>query len=111
MRLCVLLLVFGFLISTGIWSANKPTPLTLEGTTTLRVGELAVLQIPQDRPYHADTGAGNALALIRHSKRTTLYRAVRPGQQTILIGPADLPKGECISCATRHYFITVVARN
>ena len=110
MRVCGLLIIFGCLISSDARSADKPTPLTLEGNTTLAVGELAVLEIPQDRPYHGNTGAGNALSLIRHSKRTTLYRAVRPGQQTILIGPADIPKGQCISCATLHYFITVVAR-
>jgi hypothetical protein len=112
MRVCGLLLIFGFLISSDTWSADKPTPLALEGNTTLRVGELAVLEVPPDRRYsHFDgsTGAGNALALISHSKRTALYRAVRPGQETIVIGP-DVPRGECISCATLHYFITVVAQ-
>jgi hypothetical protein len=84
----------------------------LEGNTTLRVGELAVLEIPPDRRYsHFDgnTGAGNALVPVSHSKRTALYRAVRIGQETIVIGP-DVPRRECISCATLHYFITVVAQ-
>ena len=64
------------------------------------------------RYSHLDgnAGAGDALVLVRHLRRTTLYRAVRPGQETIVIGP-DVARGECISCATLHYFITIVARN
>jgi hypothetical protein len=112
MRACGLLLAFGCLLSSDAWGAGRPTPLTLERRTTLRVGELAVLQLPPDRRYdHFDgnTGAGDALVLVRRSKRTTLYRAVRPGPETIVIGP-DVPRGECISCATLHYFIMVVAQ-
>lgn len=108
MRVCGLLLIFGFLL----WSADKPIPLALEGNTILHVGDLAVLEIPTDRRYsHFDgnTEVGNALTLVHHSKSTTLYRAVRPGQETIVIGP-EVPRGECISCGTLHYFITVVAR-
>jgi hypothetical protein len=110
MRGCILLLALGCLISRDAWSAEKPVLLTLEGRTTLHVGELAVLQIPPDRRYShfdANTGAGNVLVLIRRSRRTALYRAVRPGPGTIVIGP-DVPRGECISCETLHYFITVV---
>jgi hypothetical protein len=105
-------LAFGCLISSAAWGANKPIPLTLEGRTTLHVGELAVLQIPPDRRYsHFDgnAGAGNVLVLVHRSRRTALYRAVRPGPGTIVIGP-DGPKGECISCATLHYFMDVVAQ-
>jgi len=110
MRVRSLLLAFGCLISSEARSADKPAPLTLEGRTTLRVGELAVLQIPLDGRYsHFDgnAGAGNVLVLVRRSRRTALYRAVRPGPGTIVIGP-DVPRGECISCATLHYFINVV---
>jgi hypothetical protein len=112
MRVRLLLLALGCLISNDAWGADKAIPLTLEGRTTLRVGELAVLQIPSDRRYsHFDgnTGAGNVLALVRRSRRTALYRAVRPGPGTIVISP-DVPRGECISCATLHYFMNVVAQ-
>jgi hypothetical protein len=113
MRRRLLLLALGCLISNDVPGADKPIPLILERETTLRVGELAVLQIPPDRRYsHFDgnTGVfGNALMLVRRSKHTALYRAVRPGQGTITIGP-HVPKGECISCATLHYFINVVAQ-
>ena len=108
-----LLLIFGFLVSGETRRADKPTPLILEQNTTLRVGELAVLEIPSDlrsSRFHGNTGAGNALMVVRHSGYTTLYRAVRPGEQTILIGPADVLRGECISCRTLHYFVTVAAQ-
>jgi hypothetical protein len=45
MRGRLLLLALGCLISNEAWGADKPIPLTLEGRTTLRLGELAVLQI------------------------------------------------------------------
>ena len=106
MRVCRLVLAFGCLISSEAWGVDKPIPLTLEGSTTLRVGEVAVLQIPADHLRSHFGGAGNALVLVRHSRRTVLYRAVRPGYETILIGP--VPSRECVSCSTLHYFITVV---
>ena len=112
MRVRVLTLALGCLIPNNAWSADMPIPLTLEGRTTLRVGELAVLQIPPDRRYsHFDgnTGVGNVLVLVRRSRRTVLYRAVRPGSGTIVISP-DVPRGKCISCATLHYFMNVVAQ-
>ena len=110
MRICILTVALGCSILSIVWSADKPTTLTLEGDTTLHVGELAVLHIPPDRRYsHFDgnTGAGKVLVLVRRSRGKVLYRAVRPGPGTIVIGP-DVPRGECISCATLHYFINVV---
>src|SRR5579859_3032605 len=97
MRVCRLLLPFGCLILSEAWGADKPIPLTLEGRTTLRVGELAVLQIPADHLHSHFHGAGNALVLVRHSMRTALYRAVRPGYETILVGPDGVPSGDCVS--------------
>src|SRR5436190_5315774 len=102
MRVCRLLLAFGCLISSEAWGADKPTSLTLEGSTTLRVGELAVLQIPADHRHSHFHGAGNALALVRQSGRTALYRAVRPGYETILLGPGVPQRDHCVSCATLH---------
>ena len=108
-RLCSLLLAFGCLISSETRGADKPCALTLEGRTTLRAGELAVLQIPEDHRHSHFDGAGNAVVLVRHSRRIALYRAVRPGDETILLGP-KVPRGDCVSCGTLHYFITVVAQ-
>jgi hypothetical protein len=110
MRVRSFLLAFGCLISGEARSADKPAPLTLERRTTLRVGELAVLQIPADHIRSHFSGAGNALVLVRHSRRTAEYRAVRPGNETILLGPGVPQRDHCVSCATIHYFITVVAQ-
>ena len=113
MRACILLLAFGSMISGDAWGADQPTPLALEGRVTLYVGQLAILQIPADRRYsHFDGSAGeagNVLMLVRRSRRTALYHAVRPGPGTIVMGP-DVPKGECVSCVARHYFFDVVAQ-
>ncbi len=86
--------------------------MVLEETTTLRVGELAVLHIPSDSRYsHSGTGGAwrDVLALVRHSKHNVTFRAVRPGLGVIIISP-DVPNGECISCATLHYFVNVATQ-
>ena len=70
MRVCRLVLAFGCLISSEAWGVDKPILLKLEESTTLRVGELAVLQIPADHIRSHFSGAGNALVLVRHSRRT-----------------------------------------
>src|SRR5260221_8886317 len=112
MRIHVLTVALGCLIATNVWSADKPSALILEGNTTLHVGELAVLNLPPDRRYsHFDGNpkyAGDVLVLVRRLRSKVLYRAVRPGPGTIVIGP-DVPRGECISCATLHYFVTVTS--
>jgi hypothetical protein len=78
--------------------------LTLGETSTLRVGEFAVLQIPADRRYsHSGIGGawGDVLRRVRRSKRDVVFRAMRPGQGVIIISP-EVSAGDCISCATRH---------
>jgi hypothetical protein len=85
--------------------------MALENTTTLQVGEVAVLHIPSDRRYlHAANGAWrDVLALVEQSERDVTFRAVHPGSGVIIISP-DVPDGECISCATLHYFVKVVSQ-
>lgn len=108
-----LALILAFLLGVASGPArcaDKPVELIVEGRTTLRVGESAMLRIPPDRRYahfRGSVAAGSALALIRRSGRKVLYRAVQPGNSVIIIGP-EVPRGECISCATLHYFVTVV---
>jgi hypothetical protein len=108
---CALIVAFALGLGSGhAWRPDKPIKLTVEKRITLRVGESAVLQIPSDRRYshfRGDVGGGNAVAIVRQSGRKVLYRAVQPGNSVIVISP-EVPKGECISCATLHYFITVV---
>jgi hypothetical protein len=110
MSICILALALGCSISNDAWNANKAITLTLDGNTTLHVSDLATLQIPPgDRYSHFDgnTGAGNVLVLVRRSRATVLYRAVRPGRGTMVVSPG-VPKGECISWPTLRYFVTVV---
>jgi hypothetical protein len=85
--------------------------MALENTTTLQVGELAVLHIPSDRPYlqSANGAWRDVLVLVEQSGRDLTFRAVRPGLGVIIISP-DAPDGECISCATLHYFVTVASQ-
>jgi hypothetical protein len=108
----ILAFTLGYLISSDVRSADKPITLALEQRTTLHVGELAVLHIPSDNRYsHAGTDGAwrNVLARVRRSRRDVIFRAVRPGSGVIIISP-DVPNGECISCATLHYFIEVVSQ-
>jgi hypothetical protein len=108
---CILALAFGCLIPSDVRGADKPIRLALEQTTTLHVGELAVLHIPSDRRYvHSANGAWrDVLALVKQSGRDVTFRPVRQGLGVIIISP-DVPDGECISCATLHYFIKIVPR-
>ena len=105
----VLVLAVSWIVgSSGAWSADEPIPLAKEKTTVLRVGQMAELQLPADRRYSHFQGdvAGNAIILIRRSGRRLLYRAVQVGRSTIVVSP-EVPRGECVSCATLHYFIRV----
>src|SRR5689334_10172257 len=99
--ICILAFAVACLISLDARSAAKPITLSLEQTTTLRVGEAAVLHIPSDRRYlPAVNGAWrDVLALAKRSGRDVTFRAVRPGSGVIIIGP-DVPDGACVSCAT-----------
>jgi hypothetical protein len=83
------------------------TALVPEQQTTLRVGESAVLRIPSDHEYSI-VSTGDVLVPVRRSQIGVIYRAVRPGQQTIVLNP-HVSQGDCVSCASHHYFITVRA--
>jgi hypothetical protein len=115
MKLCtvipvsILAAVVGTLVSRGAETDRAlNTALTAEQQTTLRVGDLAVLPIPSDHAYSIES-AGDVLVRVHRSQIGVIYRAVRPGQETILLSP-HVPNGKCVSCATHHYFITVIPR-
>lgn len=78
-----------------------------EEQTTIGVGQLARVSIPATY-YYSVEAAGDSLVEVRRSKGAVIYRAVKPGTETILLSP-DVPDGHCISCATIHYFVSVVA--
>jgi hypothetical protein len=91
-----------------------------EDTTALQVGEVVVLHIPSDthllgevppRSYQNSVNGAwfDVLALVKQSGRDVTFRAVHPGPGVIIISP-DARDGECISCATLHYFVKVVSK-
>lgn len=94
-----------------IRSGDNPIVLNPENTTSLHVGDLAVLTIRSDGQYSRFPGsADNSIVLIRRSGESLIYRAVRPGPDVIVVSP-NVSEGECISCATVHYFINVVPQH
>jgi hypothetical protein len=111
---CVLAFTLGCLISRDARSAAQPIPLDAKHTTTLHVGELAVLHMPSNiyrRYLHSKPDGAwlDTLALVKRSGRDVTFRAVHPGRGVILISP-DQPDGGCISCVTIRYFVEVVAQ-
>jgi CheY-like chemotaxis protein len=109
-------------------SALGSLQLKLEERTTLHVGQIATLRLPSARPCDVES-AGDALvpikpahpagATVQKTRSETMritpsagavvlvYRAARPGDETILIVPPSPPNG-CVDCVTRHYFVTVL---
>jgi hypothetical protein len=109
LAILILALALGSVISSNAQTQQvRNTALTPEQQTFLLVGDSAVLRIPSDHEYSI-VSAGNVLVPVRRSQIGVIYRAVRPGQQTILLNP-HVSEGECVSCAAHHYFITVVPR-
>jgi hypothetical protein len=113
----ILALSLGCATPNGLRNADKPLTMALDDTTTLQVGEVVVLHIPSDtgfmgevppRPYQNSVNGGwfDVLALVKQSGRDVTFRAVHPGRGVIIISP-DAREGECISCATLHYFYLV----
>ena len=91
---------------------DRYVTMVLEERTTLQVGQLALLSVPSDHRYAIDS-EGTALVLVHGKRRRNqvVFRAVRPGLETIVVGLVDVLSGDCISCLTLHYFITVISRN
>lgn len=88
-----------------------PVRLKLEQTTTLHIGQTAVLQLPEG--FIRGAAAGKVLAPLKEAwktdHRTYTYRAVRSGKETIItFSPSEMKRLHCVSCVTDHYFITVV---
>jgi hypothetical protein len=111
---CILAFTLGCLLSRDAQSAATPITLAAKQTTTLHVGELAVLHMPSDvyqRYLHSGPDGAwlDTLALVKRSGRDVTFRAVHQGRGVILISPAQ-PDGSCISCVTIRYFIEVVSQ-
>ena len=85
--------------------------LNPEVTTTLHVGELAALTIRSDgRSSRSPGSTENSVILIRRSGERLIYRAFRTGRDVLVVSP-NAADGECISCATVHYFIDVIPQH
>ena len=100
------------LIANNVWSAAKPVTLVVEQTTTLHVGETAVLHIPTNMDNRFLRSGPNGawrdvLAMVKRSGRDVTLRGVRPGKGVIIMSP-NVPAGGCVSCVTIHYFIEVI---
>jgi len=93
----------------GVRRGEQPLTIALEETTTLRVGDAAVLHIPADEIYSpaVDGAWQDVLTLVDRSGRDVTFRAVRQGTGVIVIGPKLDANTECVSCVTLHYFIKV----
>jgi hypothetical protein len=89
---------------------EKTVALALEETTTLSVGELAVLHIPEDRGYFyspSDCACKGVLTFVHRRRGEVIFRAVGAGRGTVVLSP-HAANGDCVSCATRHYFVQIV---
>ena len=104
----IVALALGILLPSTVHAQKqKYVKLILEKRTTLDVGQFAVFTIPSKRRYTVLT-VGNVLLPVRDKRKgRVVYRAVGPGLDTIVVTPIDLTAGRCVSCVTRHYFVTV----
>jgi hypothetical protein len=104
------LLITAAICGYAFTGAPAPVRLQPEERTTLRVGQVAALDVKQ--PEDVAGSAGASLVLVKRATRkgvrTYLYRAVRAGDHTLLVVPTNRRDGDCISCVTVHYFVTVV---
>jgi len=93
--------------------AGIPTSVRLvpEERTTLHVGEIGALYLPAS-PHYSVGSAQSALVPVKQLQRKDglvyLYRAVATGNDTFVLTPDGIPNGQCISCVTEHYFVTVL---
>jgi hypothetical protein len=82
------------LTTANVRGAGRSVSLALEQRMTLRVGETAVLRLPADEWYSprfagqlGQGSPGGRLVLVRRSRRVLVYRAVRAGQDVIVVPP------------------------
>ncbi len=95
------------LACAGTLVSVRPRP---EQPTTLHVGENAVVQVSEREGVIGSAGSSLVLLKRTHQRGVTiyLYRAVKIGNHTLVVAPEHLQNGQCISCVTYHYFLTVV---
>ena len=92
---------------------SSRAPLRIEpGSKARCCASVTLLQCRSRTPRRSIRLQAEALVFVRQSRgrltRTYVYQAVRAGNQTIIVTPTNLHDGDCISCVTAHYFVTVV---
>src|SRR5215470_1193441 len=96
-----------FFASTALAASVQLRP---EDPARLHVGDVAVVRVAS-APHYFVGSAGTALMLLKRTEERGItvyrYRAVAPGNQTLVLTPRDPGPDGCISCVTVHYFITV----
>ena len=107
-RLMVLCLVP--LSAAACASVSASVQLAPDERTIVHLGEIAALPVP---PNHGSPGlTQTSMALVSHARRhgreVYFYRAIAAGNETFVVTPVGLLDGQCISCVTVHYFVTVV---
>jgi len=105
-----LTIIVALLVAGTARSADAPVQIEVAQTTTVRVGQLAVLHVPGDRLYDPSEINGawrDELRRVRRSGRMVTFRAVKTGSGVIILSP-NVPAGECTSCKTLHYLIRVI---
>jgi hypothetical protein len=87
------------------------TELQPERPATVHLGYLAAVRVDSNFRYTVGS-AGESLTLVKQTTdaRTTVYvyRASAPGNETLVLTPRDPGPDGCISCVTKHYFVTIV---
>jgi hypothetical protein len=103
--------VGGFLMPTAACaSVAVSVPLIPEHRTTLHVGQIGAIHLPANPQYSVGSAQTALLPFKQLRQRgevVYLYRAVAAGDDTFVLTPVGIPNGECISCVTVHYFVTV----
>ena len=105
------MLVVAAVSSALLASAQKPATVRVEQeqSSTVHVGQIASVRVPAN---HSFGGAAPTLKLVGRFKQrgatVYLYRAIRAGNATFVASPNNLKPGDCISCVTIHWFITIV---
>lgn len=105
-RVC---LIAGLVVSPLFASTVNRVALLPEQRTTLHIGQIATLQMPAKREYVIEQTGKTLVESKRQGRnRTVVYRAAHAGNETIILTPVGLAESQCVSCDTRHYFVTVV---
>jgi hypothetical protein len=98
------------MLVTACATLPASVPLIPEERTTLHVGQIGAIHIPSNQRYSVGS-AQSALMPLRQLRQrgevVYLYRAVSADNDTFVLTPVGIPNGQCISCVTVHYFVTV----